>query len=115
MMRKDTAGGDLLEHHVHKFVAEYGLPNFNRLRNTQYNDTDANSLQRSFVLLDDYELQCNGATSIIPTVFDDISALKIEKDVYYQSKSRNFASIDSFFIFDNDVFAFQITVGTKKN
>ena len=85
MMRKDT-----------EYVAEYGLPNINRLRNAQYNDTDANSLQRFFVLPDDYELQCNGAVSNLPIVFDDIATVKIEKEEYYQLKKRNFASIDSF-------------------
>ena len=50
----------------------------------------------------------------MPIVFDDIATVKIEKEVYYQLKKRNVPSIDSFFIIDNDVFAFRICVGKKK-
>ena len=105
---KDVLGycgkGNVSEPLVHTFAAEYGLPNINRLSSSQYNDTDANSLLRSFALPDDYELQCNGAVFKLPTVSDDISTVKIEKEIYYQLKKRNVPSIDSFFIIDNDVF-----------
>ena len=107
--------GNLFEPFVHKFVAEFGLPNIKRLSNAEYNDTDANSLLRSFALQDGYKLHCNGVASKIPAKFSEISDVKIEKEIYYQPNKRNFASIDSFFIKNNDVFAFQITVGTKKN
>ena len=82
--------GNLFEPFVHKFVAECGLPNIKRLSNAEYDDTDVNSLPRSFALPDGYELHCHGAASKIPTKFSEISDVKIEKEVYYQPNKRNF-------------------------
>ena len=110
-------GGTIFESQVHKFVAEFGLQKITRLDNVKYkyDEIISNSSPRSFALPDDYELVCYSAASKIPTKFSNNAAVKIEKDVYYQPNKRNFPSIDSFLIKDNDVFAFQITVGGKKD
>ena len=107
--------GHLFEVHAHKAVAEHGLKNIRRLSNVEYNDTYSNSLLRTHSLPDSYHVLFTGSISKEPTKFEDISTLPIVKNVYYQPYNANFASIDSFVIVDNDVLAFQVTVGSKKN
>ena len=107
--------GHLFEVHAHKAVAEHGLENIRRLRNAEYKDTKSNSLLRTYCLPASYNLVFNGSISKAPTKFADLSSLVILKNVYCQPDKMDFASIDSFAIVDNDVLAFQVTVGSKKN
>ena len=103
--------GYVFEVHAHKAVAEHGLKNIRRLSNVTY----SKSFLRTYSLPESYRLYFAGSASKSPTEFKDISTLKIVKNVYYQPYKANFASIDSFVIVDNDVLAFQVTVGSKKN
>ena len=107
--------GHLFEVHAYKAVAVDGLLNIRRLSNAKYNDTFSKSLLRTYSLPKSYHLFFNGSISKAPTRFKDIFTLEIVKHVYYQPNNTNFASIDSFVIVDNDVLAFQVTVGSTKN
>jgi len=100
--------------YVHKIVAEFGFNNISRLVNVKYDDIDSNSFLREYAKPDSYKLVYQGSTSKVLTKFSNISNLNILKGVYYQPIKNNLASIDSFIIVNDDVFACQVTVGEKE-
>ena len=71
--------GYLFEVQAHEVVAARGLSNITRLTNAKYEDKGFSDSLRSYALPSTKTLSYEGSISKIPTIFDDLSTLKIVK------------------------------------